>query len=470
MPDQAVASNTSRYRIILALAVLSFLPTLFLPYTGEEGVYTITSMEMAQRGDWWIPTLYGEPYPRPPMMNWLMFPLAWLTGWENILVASRLVAALATVATGWLLLAFVSRVYRDRQLAFHSALFFFSGDTLFYRGWLAYADPLFGFFVFIAIASLMLMVHENRKIFLLGVMFGLTGSFLTKAVTGYVFYALSLVVVCIFHKQGRRIIATPLSILMHSLALAVPVLWSRWAEGAGSLIAMMQLVVDKLTGVNPPFSPVSFLGERVAFLAESGVVLLPGSAIVFYLIFRNRSLPSVKQNPFAQTVAWLVFLNYLPYLFALSTNIRYVLPLYPWCALLLALLLSDQKTFPLKRWATPLFAMIVSLKLLFTAGTFLWFQTSDHSNAHSKAARQVIAQTGLHPLYVVDSSSIGLSVTAHIDSLRFPDPPLTKPSTGWADAFVLAREYQFPNDRVVATFHLPGGTIHLRCRGSACIK
>ncbi len=437
---------------------------------GEEGVYTITSMEMAHRSEWRTPTFYGEPYPRPPLMNWLVIPLAHITGWENVLVASRLVSALATVGTGCLLFAFVSRVYRNSRLAFMSTLFFFSGDVLFFRGWLAYADPLFGFFVFLAVASLILAVHENRVEFLIGVAFGLAGSFLTKAVTGYVFYAVSLGVVCTFNKQGRKFLLKPTSILIHALVLMVPVLWLGWAEGAGSLPAMIQLVVDKLTGLGSPFSPVSYLGERFAFLTESFIVLLPGSAIMILLIFQNRTLPSLKDKSLARIVAWLVFLNYLPYLFALSTNIRYILPLYPWCALLFALLVSKPEGLPLRKWMVPLFSVMVAMKLVFMTGAFLWYKTNGHLDAYPNAARQVMAATGSHPLYVVDSSSLGLSVTAHIDSLGFPKPPLTKPGPGWTDAFVLAREYQFPNDRVVATYPLPGGTLYLRCRGTACPK
>ncbi|MGP0566675.1 MULTISPECIES: ArnT family glycosyltransferase [unclassified Nitrospina] len=470
MPAQEVSPDTSRYRIILVLAVLSFLPTLFLPYTGEEGVYTITSMEMVHRSEWRTPTFYGEPYPRPPLMNWLVIPLAHITGWENVLVASRLVAALATVGTGCLLFAFVSRVYRNSRLAFMSVLFFFSGDVLFFRGWLAYADPLFGIFVFIAVASLILAVHENRVEFLIGVAFGLAGSFLTKAVTGYVFYAVALGAVFILEKSGRRMLGSPLSILMHALALLVPLFWWGWVEGGGTHSAMLKVLIDKLSGGGSAFSPWTYFKDRVAFLTESFIVLLPGSAIMVLLIFQNRTLPSLKDNSLAKIVAWLVFLNYLPYLFALSTNIRYILPLYPWCALLFALWVSKPEGLPLRKWMVPLFSVMVAMKLVFTTGAFLWYKTKGHLDAYPNAARQVMATTGSHPLYVVDSSSLGLSVTAHIDSLGFPKPPLTKPGPGWTDAFVLAREYQFPDDRVVTTYPLPGGTLYLRCRGTVCPK
>ena len=39
----------TRLWLLYALAALSFLTTLHLPYVGEEGVYTITSLEMGFR-------------------------------------------------------------------------------------------------------------------------------------------------------------------------------------------------------------------------------------------------------------------------------------------------------------------------------------------------------------------------------------------------------------------------------------
>ena len=101
--------------ILLGMAALSFIPTLFLPYVGEEGVYTITSMEMAHSREWLAPTLYGWPLARPPLVNWLLIPLTELLGWQNILLASRIIVAVATVGTGLLLIVFVQRISADRS-------------------------------------------------------------------------------------------------------------------------------------------------------------------------------------------------------------------------------------------------------------------------------------------------------------------------------------------------------------------
>src|SRR5262245_12735933 len=88
---------------LYAAACLSFFTTLTLPYVGEEAVYTITSLEMRWSGDFFVTTLYGTNYGRPPLLNWLVIALAELLGWDRVLLASRLVTAASTMATGLIL-------------------------------------------------------------------------------------------------------------------------------------------------------------------------------------------------------------------------------------------------------------------------------------------------------------------------------------------------------------------------------
>ena len=92
----SIASSSPDARLLWTLygiAALSFATTLTLPYIGEEGIYTITAMEMKARGEYFINTLYGTNHGQPPLLNWLVIPLADALGWQHVLVASRLVAA-----------------------------------------------------------------------------------------------------------------------------------------------------------------------------------------------------------------------------------------------------------------------------------------------------------------------------------------------------------------------------------------
>src|ERR1700674_4184701 len=104
---------STRLWLLYAAAAASFLTTLDLPYVGEEGVYTISSLEMWLSRDFLIPTLYGGVYGRPPLYNWLIIPVANLFGWDDVLAAAHLVTAVATVLTGlvlaWLAVTLTSK-------------------------------------------------------------------------------------------------------------------------------------------------------------------------------------------------------------------------------------------------------------------------------------------------------------------------------------------------------------------------
>jgi len=145
------------------IASLTFILSLWYPYVGEEGVYTITSIEMWARHSFFITTQYGVNYGRPPFYNWLIIPLANILGWAHMLVAARIVTACATIATGVVLAWLAKHLTNNRLFAAFSAIVFLGCDILFYRGWLAYSDPLFAFCIFSAIACLWVGLQTEKK-------------------------------------------------------------------------------------------------------------------------------------------------------------------------------------------------------------------------------------------------------------------------------------------------------------------
>jgi len=61
-----------------------------------------------------------------------------------------------------------------------------------------------------------------------------------------------------------------------------------------------------------------------------------------------------------------------------------------------------------------------------------------------------------------------LSVAAHINVARLPQPPLTFPPAQWANGFVIAYEPDPKLGEVAAQYRLGGNTLYLLCRGAAC--
>jgi 4-amino-4-deoxy-L-arabinose transferase-like glycosyltransferase len=283
--------STSLTWWIFWLAAGSFLPFIFLQYVGEEAVYTILAQETWANKEFTVTTLYGSPYGRASAYAWLIVMLTRLLGADNILIAARLISMASTVLMGLTLAWLVRSLFRDWLFAAFSAVVFLSGDVLLYRGWLAYSDPCFSFFTFAAMACLWVATQERRHGLLLVALLALLGSFLAKALTGYVFYGV-LGLVLVWRHQNRMFLLSPLSLLVHIAAVGCPLFWDRQVASIPIMRHMTEQILLRLDNPDLP----DFVGA-VEFLALYPLqivwLLLPLSVLTLYALlavrFRSRT-------------------------------------------------------------------------------------------------------------------------------------------------------------------------------------
>ncbi len=489
------------------VAQLSFLTTLHLPYQGEEAVYTLTSMEMAFHGDWISPTLYGANYGRPPLYNWLMIPLAQTLGWDQVLVAARCITALATLGTSLVLIALVQRLSKDRTLALLSALAYMSADVLFRRGWLAYSDPLFAFFSFSALAAAWIALEEQRLVWMIPAMFCLIASFLTKAFTGYIFYALGMFVLLLRHPNRAFLWRWPM-IAAHATALLFLVCWhfqlsqgthatgmvrdiaNKWAwPGLGSyLLGLLSYPLETWFRWLP-LSAVLFLPSLIAHVQQSSDAHhLPGSPEIVQTAqhSQQKSYTAAWQvlckNPWFSSLILILILNYLPYWLSPHKHIRYLMPLYPLIAWALAYILQTTLMQPKMQMATNIRSMRPSIKIMmgifavivilrYGLGLF-WFP---YYQKHYRGDYQAIAQDVLKiaenkPVYSNDTQSIGLSVSACVDSLIMPQHIVQYPPSDLStlDGVLISTIAAQPPLQLRQTYLLGSKKLYLFCGGAAC--
>jgi 4-amino-4-deoxy-L-arabinose transferase-like glycosyltransferase len=448
---------------LYAAAALSLYTTLGLPYIGEEAVYTITSLEMRLNQDYFVTTLYGTNYGRPPLLNWLIIPLAEMLGWDRMLLASRLVAATATVLTGLVLAWLTLNLTRNRALAAFAAVVFLSGDALFYRGWLAYADPLLTLCVFGAIACLWVAVLRKEGALLWLAVLLVTCGFLAKVQTAYLFYGVALVVLAA-GRDARRFLLGVHSIAAHAAAVAALLAWNAYfTYGTQSASTGVDILL-KIKSVDL----ADYLHQLWSFPPETVLRLAPASLVFVYYWWRTRAAaPAATVEGFPwRTLLAMLALNYLPYWLGPKTHIRYIMPLYPLAALALAAAIWNFGARPrviAARW----FVAAVVLRYAIGLWIFPWYQ--EHYRGHYAAtAAQIAATTRGLPLYATDVSSTGLSVTAHLDTLRYPAAYLHWPPAQWSDGFVLSYAPNAELGEVAASYPLGGNTLYLLCRGAAC--
>lgn len=452
------------YGLWFIVALLSFLTTLFLPYIGEEAVYTITSLEMAFNQEWFVPTLYGVNYARPPLFNWLIIPLAHVLGWGHVLIASRLVTIGATLCTSLVLMWFVQKSFKNKALTLFCALIYLSGDVLFRRGWLAYADPLFSFFVFGAIACLWVAIEEERRHLLFFSMIGLIASFLTKALTGYVFYGISAAVLFwryYGYPAKRLFLFKPTSLILHGIAVAFPFVWNAYiTEGAHG----GAMVNDVLTKLN--FDQlITYIVKIILFPIDVFLRWIPVSILVVYFLIKNRRskiIPDILKNPSAKiaiTAAWILGFNLMPYWLAPETHVRYIMPLYPFFALVLGYVIWQLGKNAIRTTFLWLFVCIV---LRYVAGIwgFPYYEAHYRGN-YEAVARDILSITQDKPLYANDHTAAGESVAAHIEAIEFPNKTLKYPDATFKKGFLISHTPDFPNTRVYKTYTLGSHRVYL---------
>lgn len=455
--------------LLFALSILSLFTTITLPYQGEEAVYTLTSLEMWYYNEWFAPLAYGNDYGRPPLFNWAIIPLATLLDWKQVLVASRLVTVLSTIGSACILGGLTQRLFQNKTLSLFTLCIFLSGDLLFRRGWLAYADPLFSFFVFLAIASLWLCLESKRKTWLGLAVVGLIASYLTKALTGYAFYAGALLVLLCRH-PNRRVLWTPGSIALHSFALGFILLWDYCFSHSSHSAVMISDILTKFNLENA----VAYLVKLMTFPLDTLYRFLPCSGLLLYFVLKDRvtQKPSLQlfKNDTLKTLLWIVLINYIPYWIAPFVRIRYLLPLYPFISILIAYGLTELGKQDKTRMNLSLLALWLCLLLKYSVSVGIPYYEKQYKRDFKATAEDIIKRVGKYPLYTNNMAATGLSVTAHLDILRLPKAPLEVSPKKWKNAFVLTYSPDFPNTKVVKIYPFDKSSVYLLCRGKACRK
>lgn len=464
MPELHATSVTRRKLWLwYAAAAAAFVPAIGFHYVGEEAIFPVVSLEMWFRGEWVQQILFGGNVQHNPLFNWIIIGLCQLVGWEWMREVARLVTIGATLSSGLVLAWLVRRVIGDRDLAAFAALIYLMlADVALYRGWLAYADPLFGFFVFGSVACLWVACREQRTALLALAVVSLTAAFLTKTFTAYVFYGVAVFVLGL-ERDHRRFLLSPGSLVLHAAAAAAVAVWlGLLPANVGQGTRMFNELVDKL-GFG---TPGEYLVKLVAYPMATLAKLAPAALLAAYYAWCRRSAGD-PVSPSFRIAAAIAGLNYLPYWLAPQSHTRYLVPIYPLAALVFAYVIWNARPAALTvtlRWFIALFA----LKLMFVLALFPYYQKAYRGANYAQVASQILERSAGHPLYTTNDAASGLSVAAHINILRLPAPPLTLPPGKWESGFVIAHSADPQLGRTVAHYRLGGNDLYLLCRGAVC--
>lgn len=456
------------YRLLLGAVLACYVAALFHAYVGEEANYTMMSMEMWQRQIFSRVVSYGGVGGRPPLYNWFMIPLARLLGWGHVLLAARLVTLLATLGTAGVLAAW-ARILWPRPMAGRLAflLYLVSADVLLYRGWLAYADPLFSFWMVLAGYALWRAADDRSPVWLLGSWLAIFASYLTKVITAYAFYG-GIGLVLLTQPGYRAFLLSRRALGVGLLGLLPMVAWLVVVGRQDNVQIHWQMsdIVSKLLTVDSVFG---YFGKLLGFPLTILLGLLPSSLWVVVGLFRQWRRGEALSSPM-RLLLTMAGLNFLPYWIAPQSAPRYVMPEYGLVVLMAVGYLVQPGSLPPLRglrpfpWVAGMAVLGLGMALL----AFPYYQRHVRGQNYERMANRVEAAAGPYPLYNDNFTSVGLSVGALLDARHMDRPALIVPPPTLVNGIIMAAGPQdMPGDRWAKIAEQTEALV-LICRGAAC--
>lgn len=454
--------SASAYWLLFAFAAFSFLLTLPVRYVGEEAIYPLMSYEMWYRGEYLMPIMYGNYYNRPPLYNLMIIPVAQFIGWDHMLIAARLVTLTATLISSLLLGWFVRRLTGDKIFAAFSALVYLTlGDVFFYGGWLCYSDPVFAMFVLGSMVFGWLALAEKRYAYLAAAVLAVSAAFLSKVLTAYVFYGVAMLIVA-YRRRRWTFLFSWKSLLLHGVALILPVLWFR-SVPAGDIQSrgMLADITNRLI----PQGGWNYLKQVLTFPLQTLEQLLPIAAVTIYAYFLRRDLGKWRKHPDIVTVILIALANYLPYWLSPQSGIRYLTPLFPFAGLILAYLAFYGAPM-VREWSVKFITVAIALKFVLGLWGFPFYDKRFRGSF--EAAKDIVCIVGQHHLYATNVAASGLTTVAQIDLLIRPAAPLAWPPAQFNDGFVISYTPDHNIGSLYKKYRIGGNNLYLLCRGAAC--
>ncbi len=341
-----ITNNCKKTCVDLAMLVgllfcLFWLQANDLTIRGEESRRGRIAWEMIQSGDWLVPRLQGEPWlSRPALQYWAIAAVGAIRGVVD--VWSIRLPSLIAISLTTLLIYGVARLQLSRFGAMSAACVFMTMGQVLQLGRLGETEAVFTLFVSGSLLAWYATQHLGRGCWvgwIVGYFLCALGT-LTKGPQAPVYFCGTVLLYLLWKRDWKRLLSLP-----HAAGIAVYLTtvlsWQiPFAQHAGQHEinnAYLSEVFKRFNSVGP----LEFMRHLVEFPGEVFFVcLLPWSILLFAYRY-----PGFRQK-LGSASDWVVFVGisvavafptvWLPP----SSNTRYLMPMYPCFAVLIAVVLE----------------------------------------------------------------------------------------------------------------------------------
>ena len=313
----------------LAAVIAMFLPLPIMQYVAEESYYALGAYEIFVDGHWWYQSVFGLPWPKTPLYNWLIIGVAQVIGWQQLEIATRLVTVSASLGSAAVVFFMAHRLFPQQQTTpWLAALIYLTmGEITFWYGWLGYADATFGFFIFAAISSLWIAIEDEQVKWLLLSLVLISLAFLTKNVSCYVMYGSAGLVLLWRYKQWHLLLK-PLYVLPVLVSFSLPWMYQNLilAGGANASVAIGDAMRNFLG-----YSLFKYISHWVSYPLLFLGRAFPVTLILIWLYLKEKQRYVLSRD--LVTMLYILLICLLPFWLSAAGTPRYLIPFYGLLAL-----------------------------------------------------------------------------------------------------------------------------------------
>jgi hypothetical protein len=222
------------------------------------------------------------------------------------------------------------------------------------------------------------------------------------------------------------------------LFASLPIVWSIYNSQNNHFIDTFSHI-KKLLGINP--NPEANISKNFLYMPlQLWLALLPSSLICLYgvkkLFVNNLTAPLIIKIIFAISI-----LNFCPYWLAAQTHIRYIMPIYPWFAIIIGYIIWQTN---LIKHTIVLLIIGIMLKYIVALFYFPSIYTNKYGNTATIAA-DILQRTNQQPLFINSFSAPGLRVGGAINQAIWPQQPLQQnPDHNLPSYFMIQEDHLNP--------------------------
>ncbi len=447
----------NKEKLFLTLIFIGYI-SLFInlnlyEFRNEESLRTIVSFEMKYFQNWFQPTVLGEYYYlKPPLFNWLIITSSFIFKWSEF--TARFVSLLFLGLTMIGIYIFSYKLLKDKIISLLSTLIYLTFiDILFWYGYLAEIDITLTFFVFITLYfQLFGFLNKNQKyIYISGILVGIT--FLLKGFPAYLFYALTFVGLTIYTKRFKEFF-NPAWWIATSIAITIPIIVFLKSENFYKYIN--SLLIESLVRAEGETDITKFFKHILTYPLLNFKQLLPTSLfflIGLFMLRRNQIKSKIPDT--IKILIVIVFINYLPYLLAVESRGRYIIPLFPFIAIIFAFFINKIKSEKfLKSFYYTLIVIVVIRLILGIVGFPILMK---YKESRRKIAYDIAKKIDISKNIAFDCTS-EKSVALYLDFIRNKPVVKSKFLENW-DYLISCNNLK--NFKIVEIYKLKKNTIYL---------